>query len=338
VTARGRLGDADAVLALAARALATPPAPGATAAFLSCLAAVGRQLFHAARYAEAQQAIERVAAHDLAGVPPLVAAQIHGLFAAAARHRGDLADDLAGYRRVLAAFEAAGDLRAACNARVSVAFAHLELGEWAPAERDLEAALADAERLGLAPVATRARQNLALCWLEAGRIADAAALLDRVIAESREQENSRFEGWTRVYRTRVALAAGDVVTARMHARAACLLLEGSPPALAGARSVLAQVLIADRRVAEAVALARESVAVVDALGGVEEVEAIARLTLVLALDAPGDHPARDAALAVAAARLATRAAAIGDPAHRASFLAAVAENRRTLALAAAWLP
>jgi tetratricopeptide (TPR) repeat protein len=340
VTARGRAGDLDAVRALAARALATPPAADAGAAFLSSLCAVGRQLFHAARYGDAEEIIALVSAHagDLAALPPLVAAAVHGLYAAAARHRGDLADDLAGYRQVLAAFEAAGDRRSACNTRVSVAFARIELGDWAPAQRDLEDALAEAERLGLAPVATRARQNLSLCLLHRGELAAAAAILDRVVTESREQENSRFEGWTRVYRARVALAAGDVAVARQHARAACVLLDGSPPALAGARSVLAQVLIAEGKPAEAVALAAESVAVVDALGGVEEFEAIARLTLVLAHDAAGDAAARDAALARAVARLEERAAAIGDAALRASFVDAVDENRQTGELASRWLP
>ncbi len=334
VTARGRLGDHDAVFALAELAFATAPAADAVTAYLSCLAAIGRQLFHTARYLEARRAIALVIEHagDVAALPPLVAAQVHGMFAAAARHRGDLGDDLAGYRAVLADFVAAGDLRNATNTRVSVAFALIELGDWDPAEAELVAALGDAERLGLAPVATRARQNLGLVYLHRRRLAEAAALLDQVIGEAREQENARFEGWTRVYRARVALAAGDPEAARDHARAAIALLDASPPALAGARAVWSQILVALGRTAEAVTEAREAAATVDELGGIEEFETLVRLALAEALSAAGDRDGAAAAIARATARIEERAAAIGDPALRARFRTDVEENRRTLQL------
>jgi eukaryotic-like serine/threonine-protein kinase len=273
------------------------------------------------------------AAGEPGSLPPLVAAQVHGLFAAAARHRGDLADDLAGYRRVLSAFEAAGDLRSACNTRVSVAFAHIELGQWDVAERELTAALDDAERLGLAPVATRARQNLALVWAHHGRLADAASLLDRVILEAREQENSRFEGWTRVYRARIALLSNDLSAARAQIRGALTLLATSPPALAGARAVWSQVLVAAGRHAEAVTEASLAVATVDDLGGIEEFESLARLALIEAHLASGDHASARLAISRAADRLHERAAAIGDAALRTTFLDQVPENRRVLELA-----
>jgi tetratricopeptide (TPR) repeat protein len=92
---------------------------------------------------------------------------------ARARHVGDPGGDLSHYLLALDAFERAGDARNACNTRVSVAFAYIELGEHEAAKRDLEAALALAERLGLGTVAARARHNLGLVLADAGRFDEA---------------------------------------------------------------------------------------------------------------------------------------------------------------------
>jgi len=133
--------------------------------------------------------------------------------------------------------------------------------------------------------------------------------------------------------TRVALAADDLTAARSHIRNAMTLLATSPPALAGARAVWSQILVESGHTADAVAEATAAVATVDALGGIEEFESLARLALVEALTAAGDTAAAHAALTRATARLHERAAAIGDPTLRASFLDGVPENRRTLELA-----
>ncbi|MCZ7680216.1 MAG: pyridoxal-dependent decarboxylase [Sandaracinaceae bacterium] len=237
----------------------------------------------------------RELAPDPDALDPIAAAQAHGLAAAAARHRGDLAGDLDGYRRVLAAAERAGDLRTAVNARVSVAFGYMQLGRFATAEEELVRALADAEAMELDGIATRARQNLALVRMHRGDLSTAASLADRVIAESSAQGNVRFTGWTLIYRAQVALAAGDAGGALAFAREAAALLEPSPPARAGALAVGARALTALGRPSEALGEVSEAMGTLSALGGIEEFESLVRLAHVEALEASGERAARDAA-------------------------------------------
>ncbi len=335
-TASGRLGDYEAVVRWSALALEAKAEDGCEVALVLGLCAAGRQLFHAGDYARAALALARVRelAPDPDALDPIAAAQAHGLAAAAARHRGDLAGDLDGYRRVLAAAERAGDLRTAVNARVSVAFGYMQLGRFATAEEELVRALADAEAMELDGIATRARQNLALVRLHRGDLSTAASLADRVIAESSAQGNVRFTGWTLIYRAQVALAAGDAGGALAFAREAAALLEPSPPARAGALAVGARALTALGRPSEALAEVSEAMRTLSALGGIEEFESLVRLAHVEALEASGERAARDAALAAARARLEERASAIEDARGRESFLRDVPENARTLALAA----
>jgi hypothetical protein len=338
-TVRGRFGDYPGIAAHSAHALAAHAADDAATAQLACLCALSRQHFHGGRYAEAGALLRRI--DELApaadALEPTLAAQIHGVRAAAARHAGDLAGDLDGYQAVMRAFLAAGDVRNACNARVSVGFALIELGAWAEAEAALTTALAEASAMGLATVATRARQNLCLVLAERGAFAPARALVVQTIRESRAHGNARFEGWTAIYRAQIELAAGAVDDAAAIAHAAAAHLTISPPARAGALAVVARAELARGQVAVAHAAAAEAEAILAPLGSIEEFEAPVRLAWALALDAAGDHATRDRAIATARDRLRARAAAITDPERRRSFLDDVRDNQATLACAAAWL-
>jgi hypothetical protein len=69
----------------------------------------------------------------------------------------------------------------------------------------------------------------------------------------------------------------------------------------------------------------------------EEGEALLGLALAESLDAAGDHASAVAALRRAHARMLSRAARIGDPSLRSSFLSRVPENARTEELARSWL-
>ncbi|HEV8319989.1 MAG TPA: protein kinase [Myxococcota bacterium] len=343
VAAEGRLGGYGRVRELAEAAVGQATAvreAGAAVAAIVCLCSVGRQLFHAGSYQVADAVIAAVEglAGDMATLEPGVAAQVHGLRAARARHVGDLAGDLRGYQAVLDAFERAGDGRNSCNTRVSVGFAHVELGDHARAEAELRRALGDADRMGLLSVATRARQNLGLVLAARGALEEAMALETRTIEESRAHGNARFEGWTRIYLAAMALQAGDAARAEQEARSAAAQLAVTPPARAGALAVLARALVARGHADEAVAASGEAMATLDALGGIEEFEALVRVAQAEALAAAGRRDEAKCALAAARNRLHDRAALIGDVELRARFLAGVPENARTLALARAWLP
>ncbi|WP_437571766.1 protein kinase domain-containing protein [Sorangium sp. So ce542] len=299
------------------------------------LCSAARQLFPAGRYAEADALIARVRAlaGDLATLAPRAAAEVHRLRGARARHLGDPAGDVAGYAAAVEAFERAGDVRDACNARVSLGFALLELGDFERAGEELTAALAAAERMGLRTVATRARQNLGRVLAASGRLDDALALSRQVILEARAQGNLRFEGGSRIYAALIAHAAGDFAAAESDARDAAELLQVVPPARAGALAALARALSAQGRADAALSAAREAEGILARYGGIEEFESLVLVAVVEAARAAGDVEGARAAAARGRDRLLARAAEIPEPALRESFLHRVRENAMLLSLA-----
>ncbi|MCZ7680213.1 MAG: hypothetical protein M5U28_16175 [Sandaracinaceae bacterium] len=233
ITASGRLGDHAEVERLAAEAeRVVAGSPLAASAQASCLAAAARFLFHAGRYAAALARIEHVEgllrAHGEA-LDAIAVAEIHRVRAARARQFGDPAGDAEGYLAALAAYERAGDARSACNARVSVGFALAELGELDRAEGELRRALAEAERMQLWPIATRAVHNLGLVMAEKGALEEAQALEERAVAESCAQEDARLEGGSRVYLSMITLRRGDLERSAREARAAASCFVSMPP-------------------------------------------------------------------------------------------------------------
>ncbi|WP_437651291.1 protein kinase domain-containing protein [Sorangium sp. So ce362] len=299
------------------------------------LCSAARQLFPAGRYAEADALIARVRAlaGDLASLAPRAAAEVHRLRGARARHLGDPAGDMAGYAAAVDAFERAGDVRDACNARVSLGCALLELGDPERAGEELTAALAAAERMGLRTVATRARQNLGRVLAASGRLDDALALSRQAILEARAQGNLRLEGGTRIYAALIAHAAGDFAAAESDARDAAELLQVVPPSRAGALAALARALSAQGRADDALSAAREAEGLLARHGGLEAFESLVLVAAVEAARAAGDLEGARAAAARGRDRLLVRAAAIPEPALRESFLHRVRENAMLLSLA-----
>jgi eukaryotic-like serine/threonine-protein kinase len=335
LTATGRLGEFDAVPAMAARARAATPQPAAASARLACLCSAARVFFHAGRYDDADALLAEASAAATVEVDARDLAELERLRGARARHVGDLAGDLAGYRAALAAFERAGDDRNACNARVSVGFAWVEVGDLAKAHAELAAALAGAERMGLSTIATRARQNLGLVLHAQGELDGAVCMLERAIVESQEQRNVRFEAWTRVYLARVLRDAGRLKDAEAEGRRAAEQLKVTPPARGGALAALSRVLLAAGDTAAALEAACEAMAILESYGGIEEFEPLVRLALAEALDATGDRAGARAAIAEAGRRLADQAQSLA-PELRDAFLHAAPDNARIAALAAAW--
>ncbi len=333
--AAGRRGDYTIAEAMAA-SLAEPWAPDAANERAVCMCVAARQLFHAARYdlAEAILAHVQAFADTLA---PRALAEVHRLRGAHARHLGDLVGDVAGYEAALAAFDQVGDLRNACNARVSLGFGHIELGDFAAARDELERATVAAERMGLQSILRRARQNLSLVLAHAGALSLAAEAARSAIASAHAQADLRFEGWTRIYLSRILLLAGSTEEARLEAVAATELLASTPPARAGAMAAEAQALLAHGRIDAALATAREAHETLLRLGGIEEFEPMIRLAHAEASWAAGELAEARQAIAAARDRVLAQASAIGPADVRARFLTAVPDNARIAALARDWL-
>jgi hypothetical protein len=107
----------------------------------------------------------------------------------------------------------------------------------------------------------------------------------------------------------------------------------------GALATLAMIRLAQGRAGDALAAAEEAVGRCAAMGGAAGIfrGAFVRLAHAEALHATGARDPARQAIAEARARLAGIAGRIPDPDIKQSFLEAVPENARTLALAREWV-
>ncbi|WP_437959519.1 protein kinase [Sorangium sp. So ce119] len=260
-------------------------------------------------------------------------------------HRAILAGDVGAAWELCEAavrcFEAAGDVRAACGARINAGHFCNELGAYADAARQLRAALADTERLGLLFMVAVAKENLGRTLLQLGDLDEARALLDDALRSFVASGDRRMEGGTYVYLAEVFRVAGDLERAEDVARRGCELLADVPPLIPCALGILAGVLLAAGRAAEALEVANRAAElaapIIAAQGHLEEGESQIYLVRAEALEACGAHGEARVAIATARERLLERTARIANPAWRSGFLENVPEHARTLALARAWL-
>ena len=144
----------------------------------------------------------------------------------------------------------------------------------------------------------------------------------------------RIEIGSRIYLSRIHLARGEVTEAVAQARRACEMTP-APALELYCRAQLARSLVAAGEVGEGSQQADRIAELLEQVGGVTEGEALARLTLAEAWHAAGKAEALDVA-ARARERLLERARQIHDRARRESFLGAVPEHARTLALFDVW--
>ena len=214
-------------------------------------------------------------------------------------------------------------------------FALSELGAYADAEEALRSTLATAERLGLTTVAATARSNLGMVYLRLGRPIEAEASVRAAIGVF-ESSDRRHEGGSRAYLALVLRDAGTLDHAEIEARRALALLEAALALRPLAGAVLATVLLATGRSAEALDAALDAMRWPESGGRIEEGEALLRLTLARALFATGRTDEARAVIADARDRLHARASTIERAELRRKFLENVPEHATTVELAAAW--
>ena len=335
------LGDVDTLVELA-DALEEAPAEldaseATRTAFRTAAATLTMQLALAGRRDPAEVLMARLEASLETGVaPPLARARADFARAALATIAGDLGGLIAHARTAIAAFEEAGDLRAAALMRTNLAWGFAEIGAWSEAEQPLRAAAAVADRMGLSFVLGGVKNNLGLVLARQGQLPEALAAETESVTFYRQVGNQRLEGLSRIYLAMIHGLGGTLDEAEREARAAVAILAQMPPTRAHALATLAQVLLARGQTAEAHAIAAEASALLEQLGGIDEGETLVRLVRAETLALAGDEPAARAASARAREQLLSRAERIREPAWRESFLTRVPENARTLALAARW--
>jgi len=338
--AAGRLGHFDRVVALAEQLRAAAVDDAAAAAWMRAAVAACDVLLilHGARNdlaAELLHGIEerlpRTAEADpwLPGRVDIVRAWLAGV-------RGDPYGFLVHMLRATGELERIGHQRLVCQCRHDVGMICARLGAWDRAEAELRFALAQAELLGLSGLVPIAEQNLAFVLAHRGRLDEAEQLVSRSIDAFAAQRYPLMEAASRRYLAVIRRAAGDLAAAEVEVERAVALDDAPTPVRAAALG-MASLLRRERgRTADAVAAAREGMAILGQLGGMLKGEALLRLALAEALHAAGDVAGAQAAIAAARDRVQQIAGRIGDPELRASCLAAVPEHARILALAAAW--
>jgi tetratricopeptide (TPR) repeat protein len=320
----------------AGRAMRRRAEAGAESAQGICLARGALSLTFAGQYAAAAELGGKL--DELAGVGSTLDRQARGWMrqvrALRAYFAGDPDGNLSELEAAHSEFEAAGDVRNACQTLGYLGFAYIEVGDYPRAADVLRQALAAAERMGLATIAGAALSNLGIALAHLGDLEEAHAVEEEALARAAQGGDARRQGSCSIYLAHIAVARGDPDAAVRHARAAVDLLADVPPSHAGALAALARALLAGGQTDEALSASRQAMALLDELGSMDEGESWVRLVWAEALAAAGDVVGAVDARRAACDRLRERAAKIRDPVRRESFLTRIPENARTLAVTA----
>jgi tetratricopeptide (TPR) repeat protein len=209
------------------------------------------------------------------------------------------------------------------------------LGALAPAVQVLEGIPAADTTMGTA----NSLRRFSLSWLYAdlGALDKARALAIQLTESSHAHHDPLGEARGRWVLAEVLRRMGDLEGAEREIQGALAMATLIDLDQSGARATLSAVRLAQGRAEEALAAAEDAMARCEAVGGCGMFRgAFVRLAHAEALHTTGAHDAARHAIAEARARLLAIADKIADPGYKASFLANVPENVRTLSLAAAW--
>jgi hypothetical protein len=208
------------------------------------------------------------------------------------------------------------------------------LGALAPAAQTLEAIPVADTTMGV--VSSLRRFMLSWLYADLGALPRACALASQLADAGRTHDNPLEDGRGRWALAEALRRAGDLDGAEREVGAA--LARAVPLDRPGVLATLSALRLAQGRAGEALAAAEDAMARCRAMGACSMFRgAFVRLAHAEALHATGAHDAARRAIAEARAHLLAIAARIADPGYRTSFLEAVPENARTLALARSWL-
>jgi hypothetical protein len=284
----------------------------------------------------ANRVLARLDRPDVAvhGADPNVLARVQSARATAALFEGDQGTCLDLTEASVRAFEAAGDLRRACNQRMNAAYLKMTLGAFDAAEAELRSAVAAAERMGFAAVANSSRTSLGMTLALRGALHEARAVETLALDAALEQGDMFLGVRARIYLAEILRMGRNLDGAEREAVAALAALEPEEPARAGALATLALVRLASGGASAALDAAREAMDLLERKGG--EYEARVRLAFAEVLWACGEQEEARVVIAAARDRLHAHAARIHDEAYRRTFLANVPAHARTLDLARLW--
>jgi tetratricopeptide (TPR) repeat protein len=235
------------------------------------------------------------------------------------------------------AFERAGELRDACAERCNAGFIALECGlSIEDTIRSLTEVLGQAQRWGLANLVAGIEQNLGLALYRGGQLERARQVLGDSVRLFCEQKDRRMEGYSRLYLADVLAALAQHEQAEREARQATNALGGLPSGVGLALAVLARILLARARLAEALETSTRAFDLPGLSQGTEDNSDVIRIVHAEVLYATGNREQARAVLETASEQLRQRVAEIKEETARQRFLAAVPERSRIFTLLAAW--
>ncbi len=340
IEASGKRGHRPGLVALGHELLGERPGALEHGPFAVAGARAASQLFFTGEPTLAEELVARVEAMRprFEERDPAVAAWIDHARSVRALYFGDLGAYVRLKGAAVTGFEQAGDRRNACVQRAKLGYGLLQVGAFAEAEQVLRDVLPAAQSLGLGQLVASVKHNLGLALTHRGQLAEGLRVEEEAARAFAEQGDRRLEAAARKYLAMNHLAAGRIDDAAREAEAARSVVLPRTPGHAYALALLARVHLAAGRTSEALPAAREAMALLEELKGMDEGEAMVRLAYAEALHAAGEGPRARAALETTRRWLEDRAARISDPARARSFLEDVPENARLLELARATTP
>jgi eukaryotic-like serine/threonine-protein kinase len=270
-------------------------------AYVVAMSNVAAQLLFAGKYELANQVLTQIDSVVPERAFAAFAGWVHDARATRAMLEGDMVQCVAHMEHAAESFLASGDLRNACIQRGYVGYGYSELGELESAERALNDALSEADRLGLAHTAATAKHNLGRVIALLGRFDEGVALLRESIEAFVTQGDRRLESGARRYLAQMQFLRGEYEDALRESRAAVDVLPDNSAMRAPVYATYADCLLAVGQRDEARDYATRGNAILDELGAVDEGAASIRAAMIDVCIAFGDME-RARAVAVQAMR------------------------------------
>jgi tetratricopeptide (TPR) repeat protein len=270
---------------------------------------------------------------------PAIAGRVNALRALRVFFGGNPGEYLSQSQRSVESFERAGDMRNAMQHRGSMGYAALEIGLYDDAIKMLREVRVGAERMGLWNIVGTALQNLGLALGCAGRFEEARHVEAQAVKSFLVSGNRRMHAASLYYLAWIRSMANDLRHAEEECRQAVEIASAAPAILtvrAEGLGILATILLAKKRPAEALVAAADAFGILEEMGGIDGGEFLIRLVYAEALDANGRHEEAVVRIRDTTERLHKLSVKMTDPAIRNSFLENVQVNARILQLAGKW--
>jgi eukaryotic-like serine/threonine-protein kinase len=230
-------------------------------------------------------------------------------------------------------FEKVGHLRGALTQAVEVGRAYINLGAFSLAERFLRERLSQISQIQLQYLHPFAKLFLGQSLRCQQKYQEANLLIEEALADFSKNGHGPKQGDSHAELGKILLEQDNAAAAHEQLQQALPLLTFAVPAKSKATAILSLIRLSQGNLDEALELSQEALARLDDLGGKGYEDMYLYWACIEALLAKQKiHQAKDL-LYEAKRRLLLRADRIPDPNYRESFLYAVEENRKLLALA-----